>query len=159
MATMVFMMGLPGAGKSTVSDKLYPELPRIDADAIKQSHPDYNGSNACELHQWSLEQFEIQWQQAVLAGESVIVDGTGTHADTMVRRITMAKAAGFTTKLLYVKVSLKTALKRAAQREKETGRAMPAQVIRDKARDISTSFDIVSSYVDEIQVVNNEGAL
>lgn len=158
MRVMVFMMGLPGSGKSTVADRMYAGLPRIDADAIKATHPNYAPERAQEVHDWSLEVFELQWLAALSAGESVVVDGTGTHADTMVRRMTMAKAAGFEVRVLYVQTTLKTALERAKQRERETGRHMPPEVIRQKARDIGTSFEIVSRYADSVQVVDNEGA-
>lgn len=149
---MVFTMGLPGAGKSYVAERDYPGFEMIDPDAYKAAHPDYDPKNPAALHEWSQIETERAFARAMAEGGRYVVDGTGTNAEKMVRRIREARAAGFDVTLLYVTVSLATSLARNASRE----RVVPEHVIRSKAADIATAFDIVSREADTVRVVENE---
>lgn len=53
MAQVIFMMGGPGAGKSTIRAKLFAGLPSLDCDVIKTTHADYNEKDPQALHSWS----------------------------------------------------------------------------------------------------------
>ncbi len=145
-------MGSTGVGKSYTANKLYPNMKTLDCDQIKESHPDYDPKNPSVLHEWSSFMLEEEFQKAILHDQSFILDGTGSNSDKMVRRIEEAKMHGFTTKLLYVTASLKTCLLRNSQRE----RVVPEFIVKQKYKDVKYSFQLVSPYVDEIQVVNNE---
>ena len=154
-AKMLFTMGLPGAGKSTVirNNDLAVGATVIDPDATKETHPDYDPKNPQALHIWSKRITDKQFADALADGEGFfVIDGTGTNAEKMVRKIKAAQAAGFETELLYVQVSLKTSLFRNAKRE----RNVPEQVVREKSEDIATSFEIVARYADTITVINND---
>lgn len=148
------MMGLPAAGKSTyVSENLDTSgFEVIDADAIKETHPDYDPKNPAPLHQWSKAEAARLLDAAYTAGRSVIIDGTGTSAEKMVTRINRAKRLGYITKLIFIKVSLTTSLKRNAARP----RVVPTEVIVEKAETVATAFEIVKGYVDSFEVINNE---
>jgi len=151
--TVVFTMGLPAAGKSSwINGNLGESHTIIDPDGFKESHPDYDPKNPHELHAWSQGEVEKLWNLCLSKCEGDwVVDGTGTNSDKMVRRINQAISAGYTTQLVYVTCSLKTSLLRNSQRE----RVVPEHVIKSKALDISTSFEIVSQYVDTVKVVDN----
>ncbi len=150
---MVFMMGLPAAGKSTVSKAMFPEHTRLDPDEMKEQIAGYVPARAYEVHEQSMQMFEAAFLNACasMVGQYV-VDGTGVNAEAMVRRIRQAQAMGFSTKLVYVTCSLATSIERANARE----RKVPEYVIREKAQNIATSFEIVSAYVGEVQVVKND---
>jgi predicted kinase len=149
---MVFTMGLPGSGKTTVATILHPLYGILDPDIYKLDHPDYDPNDPSAVHEWSQVVMEKEFSLALSTSGSYIVDGTGVNSEKMVRRILQAQAAGFTTTLLYVKVSLNTAIARNANRD----RTVDERLIRSKANDIATSFDIVSGYADDNQVVVNE---
>ncbi len=154
-AKMIFTMGLPGAGKSTVirENRLAEGAMVIDPDAIKETHPDYDPKNPAALHDWSKRITDLAFSEALAAGEGFfVIDGTGTNAEKMVRKIKEAQAAGFETVLLYVQVSLRTSLARNAAR----ARNVPEEIVREKAQDIATSFEIVSRYADSIRVIVND---
>ena len=70
----------------------------------------------------------------------------------MVRKMKAAKAAGYSITLVYVMVSMATSLTRNAART----RVVPEHVIRSKALDVATSFEICSQYADTINTVNND---
>lgn len=151
---MVFTMGIPGSGKSTVVRQLgYEDTHGIlDPDIIKQTHPDYDPTHPELIHEWSQSEMERQFMIALTSkNANYVIDGTGTNSDKMVRRITEAKAAGFWTTLLYVQVPLTVALQRNAIRE----RTVPEAIVRQKALDIHTSFSLVAPHVDNVIVKEN----
>lgn len=152
-ATVVFSMGLPAAGKSTwISENLADTHTIIDPDAVKESHADYDPKNPHALHAWSQEIVEGLWADALVTGAGLwVVDGTGTNAEKMVRRINEARAAGYRVELVYVTCSLETSLRRNAARP----RVVPPAVVKAKALDIATSFDLVSPHADAVTVVDN----
>lgn len=153
MPTMIFTMGLPGAGKSTVITRLGITGTVIDPDLIKRGLPGYDPRQPELVHAESAMLSERMFSGALATVNSDwIVDGTGTNSDKMVRKLRAAKAAGFATRLIYVRVSLQTALSRNAARE----RVVPEYVVREKALDISTAFEIVASSADVVTVVEND---
>lgn len=149
---MVFMMGLPAAGKSTVAQAMFPHHERLDPDEFKARIPGYVPSQAFKFHEQSMQMFESAFLRAIASRTGTfVIDGTGVHAESMVRRIRQAQVAGFVTRLVYVTCSLTTSLARANARE----RRVPEYVIREKAENIATSFEIISQYADHVQVINN----
>lgn len=150
---MVFMMGLPASGKSGTRDKMFPGYTPIDSDLFKMSHPEYDPKNPSILHEWSAKEAEKAFYAALAAAKGQwVVDGTGSNSEKMVRQMEQAKAMGFTIRLVYVVVSLQTSLERNAKRT----RVVPESVIREKAQNIATSFQIVAPHADEVQVINND---
>lgn len=153
-ATVVFSMGLPAAGKSTwIAANLADTHTIMDPDAVKESHADYDPANPHALHAWSQDVVEQQWQGALAASEGLwVMDGTGTNAEKMVRRISEAREAGYRVELVYVRCTLETSLKRNAAR----ARVVPPAVVKAKALDISTAYEIVAPYADAVTVVEND---
>ncbi len=152
--SMIFTMGLPASGKSTVANDRYSDHTMLDPDAIKEDHPDYDPKNPQALHGWSQDMMEERFAEALVLGGKFVIDGTGTNAEKMVRRINEAKAAGFDTRLLFVTCTLETSLRRNASRE----RVVPTDVITSKARDINTSYQIVKLWADAVEVFDNDEA-
>jgi predicted kinase len=151
--TMVFTMGLPAAGKSYIVSRDLPSHTVLDPDEMKKSIEGYDPKNPHAVHAESQRIMEAAFGAALIGTGDWVIDGTGTNAEKMVRRITQAKAAGYTVELLFVTVSLATSLKRNAARD----RVVPENVVRSKALDISTAFEIVAPHADTVKVVDNEG--
>jgi predicted kinase len=151
MRKMVFTMGLPGSGKSSTANKMFSGYKFIDPDLFKVEHPEYDPKNPGLVHEWSADQAEAAFEKALVTGGTFIVDGTGVNAERMVRRIEAAQSAGFFVELLYVTVSLKTALARNESRE----RTVDPSIVISKARDIGTSFKLVGPHADKVTVIDN----
>lgn len=155
LKTAIFMMGLPASGKSTYARKTFPAMTFLDCDAIKASHPDYDPKNPALLHDWSKKVLEVQFSEAILAGDDFVFDGTGTNFAPLIQKIRIAEGAGFETKLIYVTVPLSVSLERNSKRV----RVVPEWIIRDKAESISIAFEIVSKEVNTIEVVDNSSPI
>jgi predicted ABC-type ATPase len=151
---MVFTMGIPAAGKSTVAAAKFGATHTIiDPDAIKETHPSYDPENPTLLHAWSQEVTEQMFHAAIESGAGAwVIDGTGTNAEKMVRRINQARAAGFTVRVVFITCSLQTSLRRNAARI----RKVPVECIISKARDIQTAFEIVRTFADTTEIVDTE---
>lgn len=150
----IMTMGLPGSGKSTVRNGLanIAEFVIVDPDLIKESHADYDPKNPGALHVWSKKVAAAQLAVAIANDQNVIIDGTGTNTDAMVKNITDLQANGYTVEVLYVQVSLATAIQRNASRD----RVVPVEIIREKAGLMATAVEIVSHYADRLTVINND---
>lgn len=152
--TAIFLIGLPGAGKSSWIAKAFDgqTVNVVDPDAIKETHADYDPANPAALHVWSKKVAEARYAQALQSDATIVYDGTGTTVDEAVSRMRRAKAAGFKTRLVYVMVSLETAVARNAAR----ARTVPESIIREKHNTIQTAFEITARYADETELVWNE---
>jgi predicted kinase len=150
---MVFMMGMPAAGKSTVAARMFPTFTRIDTDEFKKTLDGYDPKNPQPTHAASKVLFERAFQGAIASGAGeYVIDGTGVNAEAMVRRIVQAQSCGFAARLVYVTCSLATSLHRNAARE----RNVCEEIVREKAANIATSFEIVSRYADSVEVIAND---
>lgn len=150
----ILSMGLPGAGKSYVLDNNYDmsQYVMIDPDAIKQEKSDYDPKNPAVYHDWSKRQAKIRTLQAIDNEQNIIIDGTGTNVEKMVKQIIELQSCGYEVTLLYVKVSLATSLYRNSKR----ARNVPEEVIYEKYELIGTAYEILSSYADIARVINND---
>lgn len=119
MKTVIFTMGLPAAGKSTIVQKRFSQLRIIDPDAIKRDLPDWRPyglpDQVCDdLHRHSKVISNARFHEYLTGDDDFVVDGTGTNFAPLVRKIRMAQEAGFKTRLMYVTCSLNESLMRGA---------------------------------------------
>ena len=158
---LVVMMGLPAAGKSWVAEGRYTDTHSfVDCDAIKETHPDYDPLNPQTIHDWSKAVAETQMQEAFSNPTNTVYDSTGTNSKKVIRYVESARAAGMTTRLVFVTVGIETSILRNANRTDRQGnskpRVVPEHIIREKADKIYQSFDIVSELFDVVEKVINE---
>ena len=152
MKTATFTMGVPAAGKTTIVESMYKDTTIIDPDKIKEGFVGYNPLESSVFHAESQKIAEKQFKLAILGEEDFVLDGTGTNAEKLIRRITEAKSCGFKINLIYVVVPLKISLERNRNRQ----RVVPVQIVVEKYQDIRYAFDAVAPHADSVLVINNE---
>jgi predicted kinase len=153
--TLFLMMGGPASGKGTVIAKTsyLNTLEVVDCDTFKALHADYDPKNITqEVHDFSIVLCERAFFAALGTGASFIYDGTGCNAEKYVAKTAEAHAAGYNVEVVYVTCSMASAIIRNAKRE----RSVPENLLRDKYSTIATSFEIISRYVDNTTIVNND---
>lgn len=152
METMIFTMGTPASGKSTTARREYPLATVIDPDELMKQAPGYDETRPSEFHSYGAEQAETLFQEMV--GEpkvyDIVVDGTGSNSDKLIRKMTEAKAHGWNVILLYVVCPLGVCLKR----NRERSRTVPDKVILEKYENIRFSFEAVAPHADCVRVIN-----
>jgi len=151
--TVIFSMGLPGAGKSTMLKKVVDvnQFTLIDPDEVKKTHKDYDPKDPNKIHEWSKAVCNKMEIEAIKNNRDIIIDGTGTNTEKMLSQFTKYQKEGYYVKLFYVEVSLENSLLRNAKRD----RNVPEYVIMEKYELINKSWDILSQYANESIKVNN----
>ena len=167
---VVFMAGLPGAGKSRVILERFgapgsnePACVVLDLDHEMRSHPEYDDADPesrarvyarADAYSWADARVESRFQACLRDARvaTVVVDGTGTKVKRRLRRLGDARAAGFATRILYVRVGLETALARNELRS----RRVPADVLEAYGRRLDDALAIEAPHVDAIEVVEND---
>ena len=153
---IVFTMGLPAAGKTTLVNKRYGKKKGweiIDSDLISVALPGYDPNDPSKTHTRAEEMAEDLYQNTLRQRDNpnIVLDSTGIKISKITRRIRDARFAGYHVKLLYVTVPLEISLVRNAKRD----RHVPRSIIMDKARDVRSAFDQVSRLVDQVEVFDN----
>lgn len=141
-----------GAGKTTVLNRLYPNVVINDCDKWKESHPDFNPKKPELVHEWSTVMQERERFQLLAKGETFAIDSTGKNIEKVARWINDAKFAGFKVHILYVRVKIETALARNAKRT----RVVPLDVILEAAGMVETAYTVLSAYADSNEVIEND---
>jgi len=159
---VVFVCGLPGAGKSTLIERRYGRCNHrtvvLDLDHELTQHPRFNPADPEALYhgrlgraayKWADERVEARYREALSEHglRRVVIDGTGTNAARRVRRMLMARHAGWFVKVLYVHIPLETAIRRAATR----ARPVSARKIYSYQEKIAEAMVAVSDYADEFE--------
>lgn len=157
---MIFTAGLPGAGKTTILHRYYDlrNVVVLDLDLEMMNHPDFNPQkpalvyNSKHAYKWANERVEQRFAELLLHPEPLVaLDGTGTKIKRQVSRIRRARSAGYSTCLLYVDVTLHTAL----ERQKTRKRRVPPHILRRYQRDIERSLIVEIPLVEEYLRVDN----
>lgn len=150
---MIFTMGAPGAGKSYIADREYGDTYNlIDADEFKEMLSSYDPDDPSACHEWSSRMADRLFGRALDEGGRWIWTRTGSTTEELIRDMLAAANAGFEVKLLYVRCSLETSLRRNRRRE----RTVPEDIVREKARTITDSFRAAREIADGAEIIDND---
>ena len=166
----VFMIGLPGSGKSRVIAYRYT-LDRakreplgtttvLDLDNEIVRHPQYDPNDpdrlyldqGQEAYKWADARVEAQFLESLNSAhiKRLVVDGTGTNVERQMRRMAQAREAGFYVKALYVRVPARTAIARAAMRKRGV---TPSRVHAYQTK-MANAIAVAAEHADEVEIVD-----
>ena len=168
----VFMIGLPGSGKSRVIEYRYLLDFRtrqrlasnstivLDLDAELLKHPDFDPKDPDKLYlaagQQAYKWADARVEERFLHGlqspltRRLVVDGTGTNSERQIRRMRQARDAGFFVKALYVRVPARTAIARAAMRQRGV---KPTRILAYQAK-MKLAMQVAAEHADEVETVD-----
>lgn len=152
MNKAILMMGLPLAGKTTVINEknLEKDYTLISADKFKESHPEYDPSNAHELHEWSVQKAEEVLEHHSLHGVNILLDSGSINNSYTLRIIEKLKSRNYEVHLIHVKTPLRVCLERNRKRT----RKVPQDDIIDKSIKENKQFHRLKEVVDSYEVVD-----
>jgi predicted kinase len=149
--TVIITAGLPAAGKSSLCEHLWPELPTLDCDELKKDHPDFDPKRPELVHAWSAAEFDKRRVVALGSGVTHILDSTATNIEKVAGWVAEAHGAGFRVHLLMVTCTTATSIARNAARE----RTVPVHIIEAKSKIVRESFAALTAIADSSETINN----
>lgn len=170
---VVFLGGPPGAGKSTVREKLQKagvldpnRYMTLDPDEVKGQIPEYGAfqksdpSNAARaVHRESGDIQEDIWRQGQAARKNMIVDSTLGAQQYYSDEIDRLKSEypEYGTTILHVDVPESTAQERVESRGRATGRVVPREMVSNIYKAVGPSIDALKNKVDTTIKFDNRG--
>ena len=133
----VFIIGLPGSGKSYTADKLKGSIqPRIVNTDVATEHianklnitvaPEYWDIFKDDAHRIS----KSRLQHYINGMLPLFVDGTSNDISNILHRIGILESVGYDVGVVFVNTSLDTALARIHQREKTLNRTVDTEFVK-----------------------------
>jgi len=153
----IILGGRGGSGKSWFKGKVYePEKAIVlDADAIKEMLPEYEGWNAHQVHEESSDLFDQITQRAVKLGLNIVHDATMKTGHKAVALVQQYKKEGYQVEAHYMHLPRQEAAKRAVSRfMSKSGRYVPIEVVLSNVSNES-SFDAVKEISDKWSFYDN----
>lgn len=170
----ISMGGGGGSGKGYVLEKgLIDGVPdktkaaHINSDDIKELLPEYDQlrglkdtTAAAWVHEESSYLAKQVQAEALNRGLNVVMDQVASNPDKVIRQFDAARERGYRVEANYVTVPVETAIARAEQRGKKTGRFVPESVLREAHKGATTAFQELAARgaADRMTLVDNGGA-
>jgi len=163
--TVTIMGGGPASGKSTLLQSgATAGIPtgkaasQVNADDMKEALPEWQSmggdpTKAAFLHEESSYLAKRQVAASLERRTDVVLDGTGDSSpESMIGKVTTARNAGYKVNGVYVTVPTETALARAAERGRNTGRYVSPEVISSTHRGVSQTFPAITNQFDSLKL-------
>lgn len=158
------MVGLPGAGKSTVSNQLLQDIPDlviVSSDMfIEQYAKEHNKTYQSvyfELGDKPEKWMKQQIQDMIKNGKAFIWDQTNVFATSRKKKITMLRQKKYDVVAIVVEVAPEELNQRLKNREVETGKKVPEKIITNMLENY-TRPDYTEGF-SEIYLINDNQAI
>lgn len=127
----VFMAGSPGAGKSTIANRLFggSGLKTLNVDAFWQLYK-AQGKQGNYSRYWEL--YKVQEKNFLAGRLGLIIDGTAKNPERMAEVKRTLEEMGYDTAMVFVNTSLDVSMDRVINRARSSG--------KDAGREIDPSF-------------------
>lgn len=158
----VFTMlgGRGGSGKSQLEGMVYNKENSIvlDADAIKELLPDYQGYNAFQVHEESSEILKSALEKAKSKGLNVVLDATMKTEKSVEKPLKEFTGAGYDVEMHYMHLPREVSAQRALGRFMgDKGRYVPLDILLGM-KDNEENFDKMKKYVKKWSFYDNNVA-
>jgi adenylate kinase family enzyme len=130
----VFMAGAPGAGKSTIANKLFggTGLKSLNVDTFWQLHSQtYNTAGRRDDYERFWELYKNQEKNFLDGRLGLLIDGTARNPEKMADVKTKLESMGYDCAMIFVNTSLEVALQRTVNRAGTPGKDQ-GRVVDDK---------------------------
>jgi predicted kinase len=147
MKRAVLFIGLPGSGKSTyIKQNIFGSTYQIvDADLIKEKHPDYDPNDTEKVHKWSVNEAEKQMGTLSDDGFNICMDSGGVNNSYQLRIIRMLQSKGYEVHLIHMDTPLEVCLERNRNRI----RKVPEHAIIEKSEKLQSCLEKQKLIVDK----------
>lgn len=159
----VMLGGGPASGKTKAAEAAasdFPDAIKIDPDELKKMLPEYAQLSpekaASFVHEESSYLAKRVTEEALKTRANVVLDAVGDSSSASVlKKVRMAREAGYSVHGRYVTVPTDIAQQRAHARGVKSGRVVPAHVIADSHAGVSRVFPDVLHEFDTAALYDN----
>lgn len=154
MKKAILFIGLPGSGKSTyIRITIFGSTYIIvDADKIKETHPEYDPNDPEKVHQWSVKEAENEMNRLSDLGYNICMDSGGVNNSYQIRIINMLKSKGYHVELIHMDTPLEVCL----ERNKIRDRKVPETAIIEKSQKLPSCLEKQLPLVDKFTHIKYE---
>jgi predicted ABC-type ATPase len=149
---ITFVIGGPGAGKSTISEGIANRMGAkiVDSDFFKTRLPEFDGGAAAQrVHKESTMIRDMALRKATASGDNLVLETVSPKVEDIKGWIAEAKEKGYTTHVAFADVPMDISIPRAIQRYHETGRFVdPAYIYHDVGHGPAASFEAARGHPD-----------
>lgn len=127
-ARATILTGAPGAGKTTIADKIAKSTGSavVEADSLKPFIPGYNGGiNQLDVHPESQALSGQAMRQLMAHKANMVLERIGNTPDGMMNLINILKKNGYVIDVVHVRSDFSNRMRGAAVRFLQTGRWIP----------------------------------
>ena len=156
---VIFLGGRGGSGKSKFDGLVYDKENYIvlDADAIKEMIPEYQGYNAYEVHEESSAILNKALKKARERGLNVVLDATMKTLSSTENKIKAFADDNYNIEMYYMHLPREKAAERAIGRFMgDRGRYVPLHVLLDDMKHNEENFDQLKKYASKWAFFNND---
>ena len=159
----IFVLGIPGAGKSYTVRRLAGQVsPRIVNTDKAAEYLSWKLGKAIHSGTWG--EFKDRSTHITKAALSnyingvlpLFIDGTSNDASNLLHRMGILESLGYDVGIIYIKTSLETAIKRAANRADEIGRHVDEEFIREVFERNDDNIEFLKTKVSFFKQINND---
>lgn len=159
----IFVLGIPGAGKSYTVKRLSGQVsPRVVNTDKAAEYLSSKVGKAITSGTWGeFKDKSIRITKNALSNYidgilPLFIDGTSNDASNLLHRMGILESLGYDVGIVYVKTSLNTAIKRAAERADEIGRQVDEDFIRQVFERNDENIEFLRSKVSFFKQINND---
>ena len=156
----VFVIGLPGAGKSyTVKQLSGAVSPRV-VNSDRATEHLLKGAQGWDAIKDKTHTITLGALKNYLNSMlPLFIDGTSNNVSTLLQRVGILESLGYDVGVVYVHVDLDTAIARVEQRNKSQDRQVDVEFVRKVARESEDNAKYLESKVSFFKQVDNDGTL
>lgn len=153
----IFMLGLPGSGKSTFINEFLAKNPYyviVSADEIRLKHPNYNPKDPEAIHEECISRAEeVMYELSEGTGVDLIMDGGGINNSYTPRIIERVRKAGYKIRVVFIDTPVEICVDRNKDRVKAGERFVPISAVIDKSYRLRKSVEKLSKMCDVFEVI------
>jgi predicted ABC-type ATPase len=155
MKNAVFMLGLPGSGKSYYIEKFYPnsDYKIVSADEIRINDSEYNPKDPQAIHQKCIKMAEDEVYRLAGKENNIVMDGGGINNHYTSRIIENLKSLGYHIKTVFIDTPAEICIYRNKDRYKSGERFVPISAIIEKSYKLKKSVELLSNISDKFETV------
>lgn len=155
------LLGPPGAGKGWWQEQADEgefgetgefterEFTAISSDRTKEPIPEYNQTNAAEVHDEASKMAKDELAPKVTENEqNAVIDKVATSPDSTIRMVEAMQEQGYDIRASFVDVPTEKAVHNAVSRFFEEGRFTPLDFVKGAVEDSRSSFDEIVDQMD-----------